>query len=248
MEPVRIGTAGWPIPAACRHLFPGDGPLLERYATRFNAVEINTSFYRPHRQSTYRKWAAMVPPDFSFAVKLPREITHVRRLSDCAEFVTRFVDEVAGLGPKLGAVLVQLPPSLIYEPRDAERLFDRLTSAVAAAIVCEPRHPSWFSGTAEALMTARRVARVAADPAPVAGAGAPGGWGRAVYIRLHGSPRIYHSKYDPEALELIAARITHDRVKAQAVWCIFDNTADFAATENALSLSKLLAGESCITR
>ncbi len=210
--------------------------VLERYARIFNAVEINTSFYRPHRQPTYAKWAAMVPSGFSFAVKVPREITHVRRLRDVVEPVNRFADEVSGLGPKLGAVLVQLPPSLDFEPRDAASCLQSFRARFDAPIVCEPRHPGWFTPAAEALLHAHGIARVAADPAPVAGAGEPGGSPGTIYLRLHGSPRIYYSRYDAATLDAIAARVAAYRGKARRPWCIFDNTAEFAATENALAL------------
>ena len=77
---ILIGTAGWSLPGAHFGLFPRDGSHLERYATRFSCVEINSSFYRPHRQETYARWAASVPENFRFAVKMPRTITHHARL------------------------------------------------------------------------------------------------------------------------------------------------------------------------
>lgn len=238
---LRIGTAGWSIPAACRPLFPGDSPLLERYATRLNAAEINTSFYRTHRRSTYEKWASLVPDDFSFSVKLPREITHMRRFKDCAEPAARFADEVSGLGHKLGVVLVQLPPSLPFETRDAAQVFGQLAAALSARIVCEPRHASWFGEESARFLRDHSVARVAADPESVPGAAEPGGFREIAYFRLHGSPRMYYSGYDAERLEHYSAQIDRLLQEAQTVWCIFDNTAEFAALPNALSLMALRA-------
>src|SRR4051794_13597269 len=107
---VRIGTAGWSIPAAFADHFPAQGTNLERYAARFSAVEINSSFHRPHRPATYARWAASVGPDFRFAVKLPKVITHAARLVDVDAALDRFVAEINGLGAKLGPLLVQLPP------------------------------------------------------------------------------------------------------------------------------------------
>lgn len=78
------------------------GSHLERYGAVLNAVEINTSFYRPHRTATYTRWAASVPEDFRFAVKVPKTITHERRLKDVGELLDRFLSEAGGLGPKLG--------------------------------------------------------------------------------------------------------------------------------------------------
>src|SRR5689334_3087872 len=111
---IRIGTAGWSVPTRYRANFPASGSQLEKYATQLTAAEINSSFYRPHRRTTYERWAASVPDNFRFAVKIPKAITHERRLRDAGELLNRFLSEVAGLGPKLGPLLVQLPPSLAY--------------------------------------------------------------------------------------------------------------------------------------
>src|SRR5258708_2979797 len=99
---LRVGCAGWSIPKKQAHHFPGAGSHLERYAGRFNAVEINSSFYRPHRPTTYARWADSVPAGFRFAVKVPREITHERRLVDAAEGLDRFLAEACALGDRLG--------------------------------------------------------------------------------------------------------------------------------------------------
>ncbi len=100
--PIRIGTAGWSIPQEQAGAFPTEGSHLERYAAVFNAVEINSSFYRPHRPTTYEKWAASVPDSFQFAVKVPKAITHERRLKETGDLLERFLSEVSSLGPKLG--------------------------------------------------------------------------------------------------------------------------------------------------
>ena len=107
-----IGTAGWAIPAHHARAFPGDGSHLQRYAGQLPAAEINSSFHRWHRPKTYARWAACVPGGFRFAVKLPREITHTRRLVGAEEPLRRFLDEAGSLGEKLGPLLIQLPPSV----------------------------------------------------------------------------------------------------------------------------------------
>src|SRR3978361_1444027 len=111
-----IGTAGWSISAQYAHDFSDGGTHLGRYGARLNAVEINSSFHRPHQRKTYERWAASVPKDFRFSVKLPGAITHERRLKGCKSLIGRFLEESAGLGPKLRVILVQLPPSLTYDP------------------------------------------------------------------------------------------------------------------------------------
>ncbi len=219
--------------------FPSDGSHLARYAQRLNAVEINSSFYRPHSRETYARWAASVPGDFRFAVKVPKAITHQRRLVACDDLVARFIGEVGGLGGKLGVLLVQLPPSLVYDAATARAFFAGLRRSCDAAIVCEPRHASWVTDAVEDALMGLKVARVAADPEPVAGAGAPGGWGGLAYYRLHGSPRIYYSDYDAAALAVLADRLSAHPPQTP-VWCVFDNTAASAALGNALSVKGLV--------
>src|SRR6188768_857106 len=90
---IRIGTAGWSLYKPPAGRFPGTGSHLERYAAMFDAVEINSSFYRPHKPETYARWAASVPAGFRFAVKLPKAITHERRLVECRDLVERFARE-----------------------------------------------------------------------------------------------------------------------------------------------------------
>lgn len=205
----------------------------------FGAVEINTTFYRPHRRSTFLRWAALTPPAFAFSVKLPRAITHEARLVDGAEATARFLDELDPLRPKLGALLVQLPPSLEFDPAVADAFFDGLRRQDAdLPVACEPRHASWLSSDAEALLARHRITRVAADPAPSPGAGEPGGWPGLRYYRLHGAPRMYYSPYGEAAVAALHRRL---RTGAAPAWCIFDNTASGAAAADALALQALVA-------
>lgn len=234
-HPILVGCAGWSIPKAHAGRFPAAGSHLERYAARLPAVEINSSFYRPHRPATYTRWAASVPGAFRFAVKVPRDITHTRRLKDADEPLDRFLAEVTALGPKLGPLLVQLPPSLTFSAGTVGRFFSSLRERFDGTVVVEPRHPTWFVPEAERLVESLRVARVAADPAVVPAAGEPGGWGGLAYFRLHGSPKVYYSDYSPEYLDVLAGKVL-SVAKAADVWCVFDNTAEGAATANALDL------------
>jgi len=236
---VRIGTAGWSIAADYRAEFPSEGFGLERYAARFSCVEVNSSFYRPHRPSTWTRWASLVPEDFRFAVKIPRAITHEKGLRDCGEPIARLLGDSAGLGQKLGVLLVQLPPRLAYDPVIAEAFFDDLASRTPARIVCEPRHPSWFEAAADRHLAALGVARVAADPPRAIGADRPGGARDFSYWRLHGSPDIYRSAYGAARLDILAQYLRR-AAKAGTAWCIFDNTAAMAATGDALALAERL--------
>ena len=233
---IRIGTAGWSAPRDL-DVFPADGTGLERYAAVFSGVEINSSFYRPHQRKTYERWAASAPGDFRFAVKIPKTITHERRLADIAEPLTRFLDECGGLGEKLGPLLIQLPPSLKFDAGLVERFLTRWRRATTAASVVEPRHASWFTPEADAMLNTFEIARVAADPAVVQEAAEPGGWLGLTYRRLHGSPAMYKTSYDDGRLEPLAKRMV-DETPAEA-WIIFDNTQFGAATTDALKLMAL---------
>ncbi len=229
---VRIGTAGWAIPRPVAPRLPAEGSILERYARVFTAVEINSSFYRPHRRETYVRWAASTPPGFSFSVKLPRTITHEARLAACDAPLTRFLDEVTGLGDKLGPILVQLPPSLRFEAA-GEDFITRWRERHPGPTAIEPRHPSWFEPDVDELLAQSRIARVAADPAVVPSAAEPGGWAGLTYLRLHGSPVMYASPYGEAALEIVAERLA---ARSGEAWCMFDNTRSGAAAADALAL------------
>ena len=237
-----VGTAGWSIGRDAAAFGEGESNLA-RYATRFAGVEINSSFHRPHRPATWTRWAESVPPDFRFAVKLPRTITHERRLAGCADLVQRFLDESGGLGTKLAVLLVQLPPKLAFEPGLAGDFLADLAGRTQARLACEPRHPSWIEPPAERLLEGLGVARVAADPAIVPAAALPAGWRGLAYWRLHGSPRIYRSAYGEDRLDAYARQIRAELAAGREAWCMFDNTASSAATGNALALrARLSAG------
>jgi uncharacterized protein YecE (DUF72 family) len=231
-----VGTAGWTIPASYKDRFPDRGSHLERYASLFNGVEINSSFYRTHKRATYERWAACVPTSFRFAVKIPRTITQNRRLKEYEGLLEQFLDGSSGLGRKLGVFLVQLPPSLIYNESIASAFFADLSHG-GALMACEPRHESWFTEDADRTLQHLHVTRVAADPPRAPGDGVPGGDATFAYFRLHGSPRIYYSNYQKTDLKMLVSKMR------QPDWCIFDNTAAFHATGNALTLN-----EFCTTR
>jgi uncharacterized protein YecE (DUF72 family) len=239
MEAV-IGTAGWSIARDAADAFPPEGTSLERYASVFRGAEINSSFHRSHRAATWQRWAECVPDDFRFSVKLPKTISHERRLVDCAELVARFLEETAPLGGKLAVLLLQLPPKLEFDAARAEDFLADLTGRASARVVCEPRHPGWFAEKAGALLAQLGVARVAADPARVPEAAVPGGARPLAYWRLHGSPVMYRSAYGRERLEAYAGAIRGALEEGREAWCMFDNTASSAATADALALSAML--------
>lgn len=115
--------------------------MLEKNARVLSAAEINSSFHRPHKRETYERWAASVPGDFAFCVKVPKAISHSARLENAAELLDAFIDQVAGLGSKLHVLLLQLPPSLPFDESVATAFFEQLIHRAGATIgiVCEPR-------------------------------------------------------------------------------------------------------------
>jgi uncharacterized protein YecE (DUF72 family) len=237
---IHLGTAGWNVRRDQSHHFADIGTHLQRYASLFNAVEINSCFYRPHRLSTYERWAASVPDDFRFAVKLPKSITHEARLAGAQLALDRFLAETAGLGQKRGPILIQLPPSLAFDRAIATRLLSDLRDRYVGDVVLEPRLETWFREEVEEILIRFSIARVAADPARVPAAAEPAGSRHMVYLRLHGSPRIYYSAYPPEELNRIARTMKDKAAQGVSVWCIFDNTALGAATVDASTVRSQL--------
>lgn len=233
---VYLGCAGWSLSTAVQENFPLQGSHLERYAAVLSAVEINSSFYRPHRATTYSRWRDSVPAAFRFSVKVPKKITHTLRLRDVDDELQEFLDAVHHLAEKLGCLLVQLPPSLAYDALIAAQFFDKLRASTLTDIVCEPRHPTWFFDAATRCLARLKIARVIADPPAVAQAGLQPE-ADTVYIRLHGSPVIYHSAYSIEYLQQLSTELIAYRNKGRRVWCIFDNTASGAAIPNVLSVA-----------
>lgn len=234
---IRIGCAGWRLAKGVQDRFPGPGTHLQRYAARLTAVEINSSFYRPHRRSTYERWAREAGDDFRFAVKMPRWLTHRQRLRG-TEGLETFLSEVAGLGAHQGPILIQLPPSLSLETEAVERFLGAVRQRYRGALVCEPRHVSWFHETGERILRRYQVARAAVDPPITATAGEPGGWPDPVYYRLHGSPERFRSSYSDGYLASLARHL--EAAETPCRWCIFNNTGSEAGIDNALTLQPLV--------
>jgi uncharacterized protein YecE (DUF72 family) len=239
---IHIGTAGWSLSSRYQDSFPGEGSHLQRYARRFDIVEINTSFYRHHQPQTYARWASCVPDNFRFSLKTPNTLTHEGALTADAEVLARLAEEVGELGDKLAVILVQLPPKLEFDASGAKRFFRAFQKRIDVQLACEPRHPSWSSSEARALLAGCHVARVAADPAPFVGAALPDGWESLAYFRWHGKPRKYYSDYDSESLGALRAQLAEADQRASDVWMIFDNTALGHALGNALTLQEEISG------
>ncbi len=238
---VRIGLAGWSEAVSrYRNRFLGDGGTgLARYAGTFDFVEINSSFYRIPRPETCAQWAAEVPREFRFAVKMNRTITHYSRLRDPG-LLDAFFASVNGLGDKLAVVLVQLPPTLAYDETIAGNFFRRLRELCPVCIVCEPRHRSWTDDGVRALLSSHRVGLVRTT-IPEKHDAADDHAGLPLYFRLHGAPLRYYSPYSAAQLSALAAFLAQKENATRYV--VFDNTASKAGVENALELRRLLAAD-----
>jgi uncharacterized protein YecE (DUF72 family) len=240
--PARIGLAGW-SEAASRHgkLLPAaaEGATgLQRYAGAFGFVEINSSFYRQVRPDTYEKWVGEVPEGFCFSVKMHRLITHYTRLKN-TELLGDFFGSVAGLGAKLAVVLVQLPPTLVFDAEVADRFWSALRKLYRGCAVCEPRHASWHEPPALKLLGEYGIGPVlteipAAKEDPLRGAKRE----IPLYVRLHGTPRKYYSSYGDQNLARLAEFLEDHADRRRYV--VFDNTAGPAGVRNALQLQKLV--------
>jgi len=226
-----IATAAWSIPKKVADQFAQEGNGLTRYASVFDGVEINSTFYRGHKTSTFARWAESVPDNFRFAVKIPKEITHTRAMKDIAEPFKTFLEDIAPLGEKRGPLLCQLPPSLAFDADVLETAFKRMRTADDGPVVIEVRNKSWASAEALDLLKSYAIDRVLADPAPV--------WlaedfdTPPKYVRLHGKPKIYYSSYTDEEIGAFSKLLAPDS------WCVFDNTASGAAIENALTMLEM---------
>lgn len=230
----RIGTAGWSVPPGTQRV----ASRLHHYALTLNCAEINSTFYRPHRPATWARWFNETPADFRFSVKAPKAITHEAKLAKSEPLLQAFLDQLAPIQPKLGPILFQLPPSFAFDPSLASDFLSAFRALHSGEAALEPRHITWFTPEADALLRLHSIARVAADPAKASSLAAhPAGDTSLIYYRLHGSPRMYYSSYDGAFLADLAGRIAPQ----PNTWIIFDNTAHGHAYPNALHLQQLLS-------
>ncbi len=235
---VLIGTSGWQY-ADWKPVLYQDvthRQWLERHAEVFATVEINNAFYRLPRREVFQSWAARTPHDYVFSVKASRFLTHIKRLREPEEPVSRLMDRVAGLGPKLGAILLQLPPTL---QRDAE-LLDRCLACFPAGtrVAVEPRHDSWWDPSTRAVLSDRASALVWADSfgKAVSPLWRTADWG---YLRLHHGPGESWD-YGPDGVRPWAERIAETWDDDQDVFAYTNNDPTGAAVRDAHHLGEAL--------
>jgi len=200
-----VGTSGYAYPKWKGGFYPAKMPakeMLSYYASRFRAVEINNTFYKPPEASVLEGWAGQVPADFRFAFKAPQKITHIKRLKDVGELVSSFLEAAGTLKKRLGPLLFGLPPNFKKDVPRLREFLALLKPGCRAAM--EFRHPSWFDDEVFGLLRKHQTALCIADAeddleVPFV---ATADWG---YLRLR------RPDYDNAALKAWAARM-----KAQA--------------------------------
>lgn len=220
-----VGTSGWSYPEWGVGFYGGAprGDWLHRYAGHFATVEINATAYGDVEPEALARWAAETPSDFRFAMKASRSITHYRRLAVKPRAIAAERARALALGGKLAVVLWQLKSAQTCELRRLQDFLELLAAWPEARHAIEFRDASWFDDEVEALLARHRVASVISDARS---------WPRwdaittdFVYVRLHGRPRTYVSRYEDAALADWATRIAQWRAQGRGVYVYFDNTA-----------------------
>ena len=228
---VRIGTSGWHYSHWRGLLYPSKLPTrewLSHYARRFATVEINNAFYRLPEAAAFAEWAAVVPEDFLFAVKASRYLTHIRRLQEPDEPVQRLRQRMAGLGPKRGPVLLQLPPTLRI---DTAALGRTLAAFTPIPVAVEFRHESWFVPETRRLLEEHDAALVLTDTrGPHTPFWRTATWG---YVRFHQGRGRPPSCYGRTALESWAKHLAGLWPGSAQVFVYFNNDMHGCAPRDA---------------
>jgi uncharacterized protein YecE (DUF72 family) len=232
--PTLIGTSGWQYRDWRGRLYPPGVPQrrwLEHYAGAFDTVELNNAFYRLPDKDIFERWRDRTPPGFVIAVKASRYLTHIKRLRDPDEPVARLLDRAAGLGPRLGPVLLQLPPTLRADAGLLDACLRAFPGQVRVAV--EPRHPSWWVDEIRDLLAERGAALCWADRRgrPVTPLWRTADWG---YLRLHEGTAQPRPRYGSRALRSWAQRLADTWPERADVYAYFNNDPGGAAVVDAI--------------
>jgi uncharacterized protein YecE (DUF72 family) len=235
----RIGCSGWQYRHWRGDFYPGDVPMtrwFEYYASIFDTVEINNSFYRLPERATFAGWARRAPADFIFAVKASRYLTHMKKLKDPAQPVRRLFSRLKGLGPSLGPVLYQLPPGWTVNV-DRFRVFLETLPRDVRHVV-EFRDPSWYHPEIDALLERHGIAKCLHDmPGSATRMDRPGPF---VYVRFHGASGRYQGGYPHDRLRRWADWLKEQRAGGRDVYAYFNNDEGGHAPRDARTLASLV--------
>jgi len=237
---VFIGTSGWQYASWRGAFYPeklAQRQWLEFYAAQFQVVEVNNTFYQLPKPESVRRWAAATPPDFIFVTKMNRFLTHIRRLREPEPTVERYFDVMRELGPKLGPVLLQLPPNLEFDPEALRGTLSTMPRDVRVAV--EFRHASWSTPATRDLLAEHGAAPCVADRKNevVTPSWRTADWG---YVRLHQGTGSPSSCYTPEAMQAWAQRIADEWDEGSDVFVFFNNDAHCCAVRDAATLAGAL--------
>ncbi|MCK6428589.1 DUF72 domain-containing protein [Betaproteobacteria bacterium PRO7] len=242
VAPLHIGTSGWTYEGWRADFYAGvpRARWLAHYASAFNAVEVNATFYHALKPATFERWCEATPAAFRFCVKAHRWITHVERLVVEPAAITRERDRAAPLGDKLAVVLWQLPQSLHRDLPRLQRFARQLAVWPQPRHAIEFRHASWFDDEVADCLAAHAIAAVQSDAAdwPLW----PAVTTDLAYVRLHGHIATYCSRYSARQLAAWAEKIAAWRRQGRAAWVFFDNTDAGHAPRDALALCKRCRG------
>ncbi len=239
---ILLGTSGWQYRDWRERLYAGlpQRAWLGHFAGQFATVEVNNAFYRLPERQTFANWRAQTPDDFRFAVKMSRYLTHIRRLREPAEPVARFLDRAAGLGDRLGPVLLQLPPTLRADADALDAVLAQFPTGVRVAV--EPRHASWWCAQVRAVLERRGAALCWADRRgrPQTPLWRTTDWG---YLRLHEGAATPRPGYGRTALASWLRRIeaAYAPLHRHEVYVYFNNDPGGAAVRDAATLGRLVA-------
>jgi uncharacterized protein YecE (DUF72 family) len=232
-----VGTSGFHYRDWRGRFYPRGLPTerwLAFYAERFRTVELNAPFYRLPPARTFERWADLVPTDFRFAVKVSRFLTHVLRLRDPEEPMTRLMERCTALGGRLGPLLLQLPPDMEAAPERLARVLERVPHGVAMAV--EPRHASWWSDEVAEVLRAHASALCWADRrGPISPSWATADWRYVRYHEGRGHPRPC---YRPDELSPWLHRLREDAPRTTDAWVYFNNDPAGCAIVDALEFGR----------
>ncbi|MFF4907057.1 DUF72 domain-containing protein [Streptomyces sp. NPDC001260] len=237
-----IGTSGWQYKDWRGVLYPAGCPTrlwLEEYAGHFATVEINNAFYRLPTRENFAAWRERVPPDFVVAVKASRFLTHIKRLRDPEEPVERLMTHAAGLGDRLGPVLLQLPPTLRADAGLLDACLGCFPPGTRVAV--EPRHESWWTPEVRKVLQARGAALCWADvlSRPATPLWRTADWG---YVRFHQGRARAWPHYGRRALETWVDRVARTWPADDDVYAYFNNDPTGAAVQDAATFARVARG------
>jgi uncharacterized protein YecE (DUF72 family) len=240
---IHIGISGWSNSSWKGTFYPIElksADYLSFYSRNFNATEVNSSFYHLPRLTTVEGWKNKVPADFKLCIKMSQYITHTKRLREPEEPLQRLFNSLEPVKKMAGPILIQLPPSLKFDYETVEYFFAVLKKHYKGYdFALEARHISWLTDNAYNLLAKYNIAWVMAEAGnrfPYAEAVTS----KNIYVRFHGSKKLYASSYTNEVLRSYADKFINWQKEGHQLWVFFNNTMYVTAIENAITLKKMV--------